>query len=144
MQSCNISAHILLLDGINGIVVAQKLKHLVRIQYFTSKYIIYQIFKYESMYLLLTINIPFSQGNNEINKTLVSSLKMVDDSFKQAIVSVRDDSQTFRNETSLLRNKTEESIQQMKTVLLDLFEELKRNITSYFRNQTIAGIFKVF
>lgn len=77
------------------------------------------------MYLLLTINISFSPGNNDINRTLASLLKMFDDSFS--------------NETSSLRNKTEASIRDMKTMLLDLHKELKRNITSYWMNQVNSG-----
>lgn len=77
------------------------------------------------MYLLLTINISFSPGNNDINRTLASLLKMFDDSFS--------------NETSSLRNKTEASVREMKTMLLDLFKELKRNITSYLMNQVNSG-----
>lgn len=77
------------------------------------------------MYLLLTINISFSPGNNDINRTLASLLKMFDDSFS--------------NETSSLRNKTEASVREMKTMLLDLYKELKRNITSYWMNQVNSG-----
>lgn len=58
---------------------------------------------------------------------------MVDDSLKEAIVSVRNGSQT--------RNKTEASIREMKTMLLELFEELKRNITSYWMSQVNLGKF---
>lgn len=76
------------------------------------------------------------QGNDEINKTLARSLKMVDDSLKEAIVSVRNGSQTFSNESSSNGNKTEAS---MKKMLLTLFEELKRNITSYWMNQVYSG-----
>lgn len=77
------------------------------------------------MYLLLTINISFSPGNNDINRTRASLLKMFDDSFSK--------------ETSSLRNKTEASIREMKTMLLDLHKELKRNITSYWMNQVNSG-----
>lgn len=61
---------------------------------------------------------------------------MVDDSLKEAIVSVRNGSQTFSNESSSNGNKTEAS---MKKMLLTLFEELKRNITSYWMNQVNPG-----
>lgn len=61
---------------------------------------------------------------------------MVDDSLKEAIVSVRNGSQTFSNESSSNGNKTEAS---MKKMLLTLFEELKRNITSYWMNQVNSG-----
>lgn len=61
---------------------------------------------------------------------------MVDDSLKEAIVSVRNGSQTFSNESSSNGNKTEAS---MKKMLLTLFEELKRNITSYWMNQVYSG-----
>lgn len=61
---------------------------------------------------------------------------MVDDSLKEAIMSVRNGSQTFSNESSSNGNKTEAS---MKKMLLTLFEELKRNITSYWMNQVYSG-----
>lgn len=61
---------------------------------------------------------------------------MVDDSLKEAIMSVRNGSQTFSNESSSNGNKTEAS---MKKMLLTLFEELKRNITSYWMNQVNPG-----
>nr|XP_034304789.1 uncharacterized protein LOC117682068 isoform X2 [Crassostrea gigas]XP_034304796.1 uncharacterized protein LOC117682068 isoform X3 [Crassostrea gigas] len=79
------------------------------------------------------------KGNDEINKTVARSLKLVDDSLKEAIVSVRNGSQTISNESSSNSNKTEAQIREMKTMLLTLFEELKRNITSYWNSQVNRG-----
>lgn len=64
---------------------------------------------------------------------------MVDDSLKEAIVSVRNGSQKVSNESSSNSNKTEAQIREMKTMLLTLFEELKRNITSYWNSQVNRG-----
>nr|XP_034320078.1 uncharacterized protein LOC105342326 isoform X6 [Crassostrea gigas] len=79
------------------------------------------------------------KGNDEINKTVARSLKLVDDSLKEAIVSVRNGSQTISNESSSNSKKTEAQIREMKTMLLTLFEELKRNITSYWNSQVNRG-----
>lgn len=79
------------------------------------------------------------QGNDEINKTLARSLKMVDNSLKEVIVSARNGSQTVSNESSSHSNKTEAQIRDMKTMLLTLFEELERNITSYWNSQVKRG-----
>lgn len=86
-----------------------------------------------------SLNIFFFLGNDEINKTVARSLKLVDDSLKEAIVSVRNGSQTISNESSSNSNKTEAQIREMKTMLLTLFEELKRNITSYWNSQVNRG-----
>lgn len=89
--------------------------------------------------MLFSLNIFFFLGNDEINKTVARSLKLVDDSLKEAIVSVRNGSQTISNESSSNSNKTEAQIREMKTMLLTLFEELKRNITSYWNSQVNRG-----
>lgn len=86
-----------------------------------------------------SLNIFFFLGNDEINKTVARSLKLVDDSLKEAIVSVRNGSQTISNESSSNSNKTEAQIREMKTMLLTLFDELKRNITSYWNSQVNRG-----
>ncbi|XP_065941679.1 uncharacterized protein [Magallana gigas] len=79
------------------------------------------------------------KGNDEINKTLARSLKMVDQSLKDAIVSVRNGSQTVSNDSSSNSKKTEVQIREMKTMLLTLFEELNRNITSYWMSHVNRG-----
>lgn len=89
--------------------------------------------------MLLSLNIFFFLGNDEINKTVARSLKLVDDSLKEAILSVRNGSQKVSNESSSNSNKTEAQIREMKTMLLTLFEELKRNITSYWNSQVNRG-----
>lgn len=89
--------------------------------------------------MLFSLNIFFFLGNDEINKTVARSLKLVDDSLKEAIVSVRNGSQTISNESSSNSNKTEAQIREMKTMLLTLFDELKRNITSYWNSQVNRG-----
>lgn len=86
-----------------------------------------------------SLNIFFFLGNDEINKTVARSLKLVDDSLKEAIVSVRNGSQKISNESSSNSNKTEAQIREMKTMLLTLFDELKRNITSYWNSQVNRG-----
>lgn len=88
---------------------------------------------------MLSLNIFFFLGNDEINKTVGRSLKLVDDSLKEAILSVRNGSQKVSNESSSNSNKTEAQIREMKTMLLTLFEELKRNITSYWNSQVNRG-----
>lgn len=63
----------------------------------------------------------FFSGNNQINNSLASSLK----TFNETILSVQNDSHTLWNDTSNLRNKTETSIQELRTMSLELSEELK-------------------
>lgn len=63
-------------------------------------------------------------------------LQMFEDFFNDTTESVGNDSQKLRIETSNLRNETETSIQELKTMLLELFEEFKRNMTAYCANQT--------